>query len=202
MRYRAEGGLIWQKSLLKLSCLLLYWRKNHWLEAEGSSHNEPETIRHRLQQDVKNRNTCKLGWNQAQLFRLQHNMDICMRSRVWKPCERPPAQQTKLLQTLALNNFSLFFRSNFTVSVFRACNTLHLVLTSPFVFYPFASLKYRNLCTLWNLPFQRVQIQFVWNHSIKDLTVQLLWTELKHLNKINACMQYFLGLARQSAYIQ
>lgn len=131
MRYWAEGGLIWQKSLLKLSCLLLYWRKNHWLEAEGSSHNEPETIRHRLQQDVKNRNTCKLGWNQAQLFRLQHNMDICMRSRVWKPCERPPAQQTKLLQTLALNNFSLFFRSNFTVSVFRACNTLHLVLTSP-----------------------------------------------------------------------
>lgn len=132
------------ESLLKPSWLLLCWRKSHWLQAVWGSHNEPETIRHRLQQGVLVR-----AGTLANLAEIKPNYSgfsmiwICMR-RMWKPCESPPAQQTKVLQTLVLNNSSLVFSSEVISQIlFLVCNTFHLVLTSSFIFFlPFTSQKY------------------------------------------------------------
>lgn len=94
------------ESLVEPSWLLLCWRKSHWLQAEWSTHDEPETIRHRLQQDVL-ANLAEIKPNHSGFSIIW----ICMRSRVWKTCERPPAQQTKVLQTLVLGNSSFVFSS-------------------------------------------------------------------------------------------
>lgn len=133
---------------------------------------------------------------------------ICMQTRMWWCTERPSCQQTKLLLTLALNNSavsSFLKKKKIIICVF---SLKHCLFTFNFLHSLFSChisevrQDDARFCALWSLPFWAVQIQFGWNHSVKNLTVQSLWTELKHFNKINACTQCFLCSARQSAYIQ
>lgn len=99
------------ESLLKPSWLLLARGRATGYRLSGAA---AMSLRpsDRLQQDVLVR-TGTLA-NLAEIKPNHSGFSIiwmCMRSRVWKPCERPPAQQRKLLLTLVLNNSGLVFFS-------------------------------------------------------------------------------------------